>query len=81
MHASNVAIFNGETNTKRSRWFKVEDGKIRVFKSTQKRLMRTLLGRDHGTTKEIYRKEIAPKLQEELKLANVMEVPRIAKSP
>src|SRR5471030_1659063 len=29
--------------------------------------------------KEIYRKEIAPKLKEELKLANVMEVPRITK--
>lgn len=28
--------------------------------------------------KEIYRKEIAPK-QEELKLANVMEVPRVTK--
>jgi len=27
--------------------------------------------------KEIYRKEIAPKLKEELQLANVMEVPRI----
>ncbi|CAM5371032.1 hypothetical protein SSTU70S_05757 [Stutzerimonas stutzeri] len=29
--------------------------------------------------KEIYRKEIAPKLKEELQLANVMEVPRITK--
>ena len=29
--------------------------------------------------KEIYRKEIAPKLKEELKLANVMEVPRVTK--
>jgi large subunit ribosomal protein L5 len=29
--------------------------------------------------KEIYRKEIAPKLKEELKLSNVMEVPRITK--
>ena len=29
--------------------------------------------------KEIYRKEIAPKLKEELKLTNVMEVPRITK--
>ena len=29
--------------------------------------------------KEIYRKEIAPKLKEELKLGNVMEVPRITK--
>ena len=29
--------------------------------------------------KEIYRKEIAPKLKEELKLANVMEVPRVEK--
>ena len=31
--------------------------------------------------KEIYWKEIAPKLKEELKLANVMEVPRVTKSP
>ena len=29
--------------------------------------------------KEIYRKEIAPKLKEELKLSNVMEVPRVTK--
>ena len=29
--------------------------------------------------KEIYRKEIAPKLKEQLQLANVMEVPRITK--
>ena len=29
--------------------------------------------------KEIYRNEIAPKLQEDLKLANVMEIPRITK--
>ena len=29
--------------------------------------------------KEIYRKEIAPKLKEELQLANVMEVPRVTK--
>ena len=29
--------------------------------------------------KEIYRNEIAPKLKEELKLANVMEVPRVTK--
>ena len=29
--------------------------------------------------KEIYRKEIAPKLKEELQLSNVMEVPRITK--
>lgn len=29
--------------------------------------------------KEIYRNEIAPKLKEDLKLANVMEVPRITK--
>ncbi|AFM34831.1 MULTISPECIES: 50S ribosomal protein L5 [Stutzerimonas] len=29
--------------------------------------------------KEVYRKEIAPKLKEELKLGNVMEVPRITK--
>ncbi len=28
---------------------------------------------------EIYRKEIAPKLKEELKLGNVMEVPRVTK--
>jgi len=27
--------------------------------------------------KEVYQKEIAPKLQKELGLANVMEVPRI----
>ena len=31
--------------------------------------------------KEVYTKEIAPKLKEELKLSNVMEVPRITKSP
>ena len=29
--------------------------------------------------KEIYRKELAPKLKEELKLGNVMEVPRVTK--
>jgi ribosomal protein L5 len=29
--------------------------------------------------KEIYWKEIAPKLKEELKLSNVMEVPRVTK--
>jgi large subunit ribosomal protein L5 len=29
--------------------------------------------------KDIYRNEIAPKLQEDLKLANVMEIPRITK--
>ena len=29
--------------------------------------------------KESYRKEIAPKLKEELKLSNVMEVPRVTK--
>jgi len=29
--------------------------------------------------KEIYRNEIAPKLKEELKLSNVMEVPRVTK--
>ncbi|MBN0459663.1 50S ribosomal protein L5, partial [Pseudomonas aeruginosa] len=29
--------------------------------------------------KEIYRKEIAHKLKEELQLANVMEVPRVTK--
>ena len=29
--------------------------------------------------KEIYRKEIAPKLKQELQLANVMEVPRVTK--
>ncbi len=29
--------------------------------------------------KEIYRNELAPKLKEELKLANVMEVPRVTK--
>ncbi len=29
--------------------------------------------------KEVYRKEIAPKLKEELQLKNVMEVPRITK--
>ena len=29
--------------------------------------------------KEIYRREIAPKLKEELQLANVMEVPRVTK--
>ncbi|MBP5090517.1 50S ribosomal protein L5, partial [Pseudomonas chlororaphis] len=28
---------------------------------------------------EIYRKEIAPKLKDELKLSNVMEVPRVTK--
>ena len=37
LHASNVAIFNGETNKADRVGFKVEDGKkIRVFKSTQK---------------------------------------------
>mgnify|MGYP002040996276 CR=1 FL=1 len=30
--------------------------------------------------KEIYRNEIAPKLKEELKLSNVMEVPRVTKT-
>lgn len=29
--------------------------------------------------KEIYRNEIAPKLKEELKLSNVIEVPRVTK--
>ena len=29
--------------------------------------------------KEVYRKQIAPKLKEELQLGNVMEVPRITK--
>ena len=29
--------------------------------------------------KEIYRKEIAPKLKEQLQLGNVMEVPRVTK--
>ena len=32
-----------------------------------------------ATLKEVYKSEIAPKLQEELGLANVMEVPRITK--
>jgi len=37
LHASNVAIFNAETNKADRVGFKVEDGKkIRVFKSTQK---------------------------------------------
>lgn len=37
LDASNVAIFNGETNKADRVGFKVEDGKkIRVFKSTQK---------------------------------------------
>lgn len=37
IHASNVAIFNPETNKADRVGFKVEDGKkIRVFKSTQK---------------------------------------------
>jgi len=37
LHASNVAIFNGETNKADRVGFKVEEGKkIRVFKSTQK---------------------------------------------
>ena len=29
--------------------------------------------------KDFYRNELAPKLKEELKLANVMEVPRVTK--
>ncbi|MCK9237663.1 50S ribosomal protein L24 [Thiopseudomonas acetoxidans] len=37
IHASNVAIFNSETNKADRVGFKVEDGeKIRVFKSTNK---------------------------------------------
>ena len=37
LHASNVAIFNSETNKADRVGFKIEDGKkIRVFKSTQK---------------------------------------------
>lgn len=32
-----------------------------------------------ATLKDIYRSEIAPKLKEELGLANVMEVPRVTK--
>ena len=37
IHASNVAIFNPETNKADRVGFKIEDGKkIRVFKSTQK---------------------------------------------